>query len=88
MVKFALLLEVHFLLFSEHHQLSPDTLLSPGHYPAAREMRVAQLFKSLCTPTIPSPATSPTSGLYQEEAKPVSRWVLAIKKTSTYPFWR
>lgn len=35
MVKFALLLEFHSLLFSEHPQLSPDTHLSPSHYPVA-----------------------------------------------------
>jgi len=86
MVKFALLLEFHSLLFSEHPQLSPDMHLSPGRYPAVRETRVTQLFRSLHTPTLPSPATSPTSGLYQEAAKQVPGWVLAIKKTSTYPF--
>lgn len=88
MVKLALLLKFHSLLFLEHPQLSPDTRRSPGCYPAAGEMRAAQLFKSPHTPTLPSPATSPMSGLYQEEAKRLARWVLAIKKTSTCPFWR
>lgn len=77
MAKFALL-EFHAHLFSEHPQLSPDTYLSPAS-PSSRGDRSCPTLKKPHTPTLPSSATSPTSVLYRQEEKQVSRKVLAIK---------